>query len=190
MGEAKRRKQLGVPSDPNWRKDRQHKTGSTPLGLTFVLDAWKNVESAIAEANNAAFVARKCTKLPPEWEKESPDCDLFHEAVACNFFVEKAAIAARKNNGWPVSEFDQGRLLLFENLEPFILLNAGPVDSKSDPYVTGIKEAGQAIWDSWKSTPRLPNPMHDGLIWLFIPKKAGFHSLVSSYWHGIGDWRH
>ncbi len=190
MGEARRRKQLGIPSDPGWRKARQQKQRTAPLNPGVGLDAWKSIETAIAEANKAALVARECAELPPGWEKESPDCDVFLEAISHNFFIEKAAIAARKSNGLSVNEFDQGRLLLFENLEPFILLNAAPVDSKSDPYATGIKEAGQAIWDSRKSTPHLPNPMHDGLIWLFIPRRAGFHSLISSYWDGIGDWRY
>jgi hypothetical protein len=124
--------------------------------------------------------------LPDNWTKESDYCDVFEEAIKINFFIEKNALVKRVKNKQRMTMFNTGRWKLFEALDRFIVLNAAATNPK-DPLIVQIKEAGQLINDSIKESPHISNPMHDPMIWLFIPKSL--HGFIEYCWHGIGEWR-
>lgn len=169
MGEANRRKKL----DPNF--------GKKPKYLS--LDMLKLPEAEISNKSMWEQLGNIPEDCLPEYKMDFTNLDILM-AIQMNFFQELNAMRLRVKNNWSMSEFNKGRLFLFEAIAKAFEIDRleSFTDDGFGKQKYEIRKAGVMLNNSGGT-----KDMQDPLIWLFLPKEI--HRFIDLYWDGIGEWR-
>ena len=115
---------------------------------------------------------------------------VFHDALELNLFAEFQAIKNMISDD--SSNYSLGRYYLYKGLVGMIMYDPINGDMKEN-----MTDDDEKLWETLNGDVRLggeylnkdsPDSMRDSLAWAFIPRRL--RPVVSSKWHGVGNWLH